>query len=593
MNVNSRNYLTTTTIDDLLGKIDRGEIKLPRFQRKVAWDEGTSANLIESILSGNPVGLLLTLEVEDRSKPLFKTREIPGVLEPTYDECEELLLDGQQRVMSLYRAVEDSFDKSFIVEFKRVKLKQRNIYEIVKVHKIKKPKDNKGLIVYDSTNLPKEITNYFLPLRLFSQRFEREEEAAVWMQNHAEKCGLDTEEIKKAYWYIKHKFLAYQIPMIRLPKTTSKKTAINIFIQMNRSVAKLSAFDIAVAQMEEELGESLHDRVSGIAKKTMLLGNPGEDDAKKERKIGDFVLRTFCLRQGENPTEGNFPDLNFDEIDKDWSRFERAIEQMNRLLDQEKVWDEKRLPSLVPLHVIVALFMEDQSPDKKGQYFRILKSYLWRAFLSDRYSYAANKHMKEDYDKLSQELPKPNLNEADLRSKVPIFGKLGEIPEIDDIKNAGWPSSTNRVGRAILILTLKKGARDIATENLPTADSINNYEYHHIYPKGYMQDIESDLKKKALNCMFLSKETNKMVRDKAPSEYLIERIERAGDIPAKKRQKRLAEKLETHVIPIDELMKSKPKRDSTRKQREKNFEEFIEQRAVKIHEQIHKILNSN
>ena len=97
----------------------------------------------------------------------------------------------------------------------------------------------------------------------------------------------------------------------------------------------------------------------------MLLGNPGEDDAKKERKIGDFVLRTFCLRQGENPTEGSFPDLNFDEIKEDWPRFEKAIEQMNRLLDQEKVWDEKRLPSLVPLHVIVALFMEDQSPDKR------------------------------------------------------------------------------------------------------------------------------------------------------------------------------------------------------------------------------------
>ena len=195
-----------------MGEIDRGEIKLPRFQRKVAWDEGTSANLIESILSGNPVGLLLTLEVEDRSKPLFKTREIPGVLEPTCDECEELLLDGQQRVMSLYRAVEDSFDKSFIVEFKRVELKQRNIYEIVKVHKIKKPRDSKGPIVYNSTNLPKEITNYFLPLRLFSQRFEREEEADVWIQSHAEKYELDTEEIKRHTDILSANFLLIRFP---------------------------------------------------------------------------------------------------------------------------------------------------------------------------------------------------------------------------------------------------------------------------------------------------------------------------------------------------------------------------------------------
>ena len=593
MNVNNKNQIITITINELLGKVDRGEIKLPRFQRKVAWDEGTSANLMESILRGNPIGLLLMLEVEDRSKPPFKTREIPGALETKYDECEELLLDGQQRVMSLYRAVEDSFDKSFIVEFKLKKLRQRNIYEIIKVHKIKKPKSSKGPIVYNSTNLPEEITEYFFPLRLFSHRYEIEKEADEWIQSHTKEYELDTEEIKEAFRDIKLKFFTYHIPMIRLLKTTSKKTAINIFIQMNRSVAKLSAFDIAVAQMEEERGISLHDRVSDIAKKTILLGNLGEDDAKKERKIGDFVLRTFCLRQGENPTEGNFPDLNFDEIKKDWPKFERAIEQMNRLLNQEKVWDEKRLPSLVPLHVIVALFMEDQSPDKTGQYFRVLRSYLWRAFLSDRYSYAANKHMKEDYDRLSQELPKPDLNEADLRSKVPIFGKLGEIPEVDDIKNAGWPSSTNRVGRAILILTLKKEAMDIATDNLPTVNSINSYEYHHIYPKGYIQDIESDFKKSALNCMFLSRETNNMVRDKAPSEYLMERMEQAVDIPVERRQEQLAEKLETHIIPIDELMRSKPKKTNNRKQRQRNFEKFIKQRAIKIHEEICKILDSN
>ena len=135
-------------------------------------------------------------------------------------------------------------------------------------------------------------------------------------------------------------------------------------------------------------------------------------------------------------------------------------------------------------------------------------------------------------------------------------------------------------------MCIRDRARDIATENSPTPDNINNYEYHHIYPKGYMQDIGSDLKKSALNCMFLSRETNKMVRDKAPSEYLMKRMEEAGDIPVGKRQKRLAEKLETHAIPIDELMQSKPKKDATRRQRERNFEEFIQERAVKIHEKI-------
>lgn len=562
------------SISSILEKVHIGQIMLPRFQRRRVWNESTSAMLIESVLNGNPVGLFLTLEVES-GRELFVTRRIRSAPEPTR-ECEELLLDGQQRVISLYRAIKAKFKKPFIVEFKRSEFRQNDDYE-VNVHQIKKLKNAEGSEEYD---LPEEVTNHFFPARFLSWE-TKSREAREWIKEHAGKHGLEAEVIEDAYWDIRTKFLGFNIPAIRLPKTTSRERAIDIFIQMNQSVAKLSAFDIAVAQMEEKVEESLHDRVGKIAEKTQLLGQLGDDDAKKERKIGDFALRTFCLRQGKLPTDGNFLKLNFEEINKEWSEFESAIERMNNLLDQEKVWDQKRLPRLVPLHVIVALFMKKTfSPDKEGLYSRVLTKYLWRAFLSGRYSYAANKHMKDDYDKLLCELEGGDLK--NLESNVPIFKKSIEVPELKDIQEAGWPSRRPHLGKAILILTLKEGAKDIATESLPRQATINEYEYHHIYPKGYMEDIETPCIDSVINCMLLKGPTNNTVKDKAPSEYLMDRMKKAEDIPISRRQELLAGILGTHIIPINKLLESKPKKDADKKERENNFKEFIGERAEEI-----------
>ena len=84
----------------------------------------------------------------------------------------------------------------------------------------------------------------------------------------------------------------------------------------------------------------------------------------------------------------------------------------------------------------------------------------------------------------------------------------------------------------------------------------------------------------ALNCMFLEGSTNILLGDKSPYEYLNERMNFADDI---------ADKLKTHIVPIDELLESKPRKDGTQKERESNFQDFIEERAKEIRSEIHKV----
>lgn len=80
-----------------------GIIKLPEFQRSFVWDEYRIKSLIASVSRGFPIGALMSLETGGHVK--FKPRRVEGSPEKA-DKVSprSLLLDGQQRMTSLYQA---------------------------------------------------------------------------------------------------------------------------------------------------------------------------------------------------------------------------------------------------------------------------------------------------------------------------------------------------------------------------------------------------------------------------------------------------------------------------------------------------------
>src|SRR5687768_10285192 len=92
---------TKEDLKDLLRKVHEGRLQLPEFQRDYVWGDDDVRSLIASIGKGFPVGALLTLETGGELN--FKPRLLAGV--PQTDvQPSELLLDGQQRMTSLYQA---------------------------------------------------------------------------------------------------------------------------------------------------------------------------------------------------------------------------------------------------------------------------------------------------------------------------------------------------------------------------------------------------------------------------------------------------------------------------------------------------------
>ena len=94
-------------LDDWYGKIKRGEIKLPRFQRFEAWDRHRICSLMETVIHNLPLGITLVLEVGEGEKFISRFLETaPGQGERVYEH----LLDGQQRLTALWRAFHNNYE---------------------------------------------------------------------------------------------------------------------------------------------------------------------------------------------------------------------------------------------------------------------------------------------------------------------------------------------------------------------------------------------------------------------------------------------------------------------------------------------------
>ena len=107
---------TTLTVNQLIEKIDTGELGLPELQRPFIWKDSKVRDLFDSMMRGYPIGYLMLWEC-----PTLDKKKSIGVDAHSYDSPKEVIIDGQQRLTSLYAVMKDKnvinskFDKKAIV----------------------------------------------------------------------------------------------------------------------------------------------------------------------------------------------------------------------------------------------------------------------------------------------------------------------------------------------------------------------------------------------------------------------------------------------------------------------------------------------
>ena len=88
---------------DLIRELEKGIIQIPKFQRNFVWSLEKTTGLLDSILRGYPIGTFILWRTGERINSVKKIGDLE-LPEPPKEEKIDYILDGQQRIASLYAA---------------------------------------------------------------------------------------------------------------------------------------------------------------------------------------------------------------------------------------------------------------------------------------------------------------------------------------------------------------------------------------------------------------------------------------------------------------------------------------------------------
>lgn len=554
-------------LTEWFANIRAGSLALPRFQRAEAWGPNEVSGLMTTVLRGLPSGAALILEVGDREK--FPSRLLESA-PATGNRVTEHLLDGQQRLTALWKSLNAQYDThTYFVEFAESEAGEPQPSVFAQSRWMRN--GQKYPLWADQ---PAECWQRgYIPLHILSPEFP-EHDLLQWIFAALPDEGKTPETLMAASSRInglRSMVREFNLPFLSLPATTPAYVALDVFVKMNTSAVRLSSFDIVVALVEGATGSSLHEHIEEIIRACPQVECYAEP--------ASLALDAATLSQDKAPTQANYSQLDYQQMIDGWPDMVRSIKGLVEFLEEECVFDAKRLPSYPPLPVIAALWPHlPKQVDQLGRARQVLRRYLWCSFLTDRYEHASTNAALQDYRALKAVLQGTGAVEDIPALKAPKR-------DIEELLTAGWPASKNTLARALLALQLKCGAEDFADGKRATAPSIRSTEhareYHHLFPASLLREagVPENRINQAVNCALITWGTNRTVSNKDPIAYLKDRIDLGSLSEAQLRQR-----VQSHLIPFDLLNVGYNGLDTEARYAKlrADFETFCQQRATML-----------
>ncbi|MXS73635.1 hypothetical protein CSIV_12170 [Microbacterium sp. CSI-V] len=571
------------TVKDWMVSIDRGQLRLPSFQRGVAWEPKRVVSMLNTIIHDLPLGVALVLNVGDKEQ--FVSRPLVSAPETT-EAVTEHLLDGQQRLTALYRALRDNDRKqTYFVHFADLDDEPRNDDEEPAIRIEKRWESRDGTMYPLWVDSPEEcLRRGLVPVRLLDPS---RDETTSWVEaatahlepgddvtDIAEYRSMSTrvtelrDHLKKVISEKRETVRHFNLPYLRLPASTSKDIALSVFVNMNTNAKPLKAYDIVVAELEGATGHRLKEMEASLdVELPRLAGYLSLDSA---------VLQTSALLQGKLPNQRGFYDMDYSVFVGNWERMTRGLRRAVQVVESMRIFDGDRLPSAIPIPVIAALLADEtEDGDRRATVDKVIRQYLWRSFFSNRYEATAATRAYADFRGLTALL----ACEGSV-SDVPLFDEeLYPLPSLRELKGAGWAKSKRSLARAILAASNFFGARDFADDTPLSGENVVKREYHHIFPNQLLSEagIESML---ALNCALITWKTNRSIGRLDPLTYLENRAKNAPD------PRDIKDRLESHLVPYEIIANSgpydQPAGAELRAAVQPDFEAFLDQRAALV-----------
>lgn len=594
----------------LLRDVTSGRLQLPRFQRPEVWPDSTIRKFLMAVCKKRPLGILLSIEHSSVKRNTQLTpRHFPGI-ERAENKAKELLLDGQQRLTALWKVFNNGYrEKVFCIQFTQ-KDGEDYCMEKIKIERLPKKGDGE-----DIEELIRKLQKRFcfkkskklVPLCFFNpEHFDPESEHgdSNW-DAHVEDWlsatelrklpAKEKEPLRNVLNEIRSCFCEAEMPRFLLPYDLEAPEVISIFTDINTGAKRLSHYDIAVADIEKETHEYIEKAlVEDLKNKVPDIEKIDKDDA------GELAMKIACVLDDRSPSGANY--LKIKPYDKKvFNRKEvicDGIAWATGWLNDLKIYRKQQLPSGVPLRVLPALYPEYQKyvgrgrskAIRKKKANKLIRSYLWYAFLTDRYMGAQiNTKLLNDYRGLKSFLEKSLEGRI---SKIPVF-KAKPINRMQKkIRDVSWPKKESLSARGVLMACLQNGGEDPMSGERLSENRIDDVNYHHIFAKDKLKNVPKTKPDLALNCLFISAPSNVDFKNDLPGTYL-EKIWVDNSGVSKNEVQR---HLETHLINeelFDYLMGIKNETHGGVKNKDKlsqAYQKFIEMRAKLVDEKINELL---
>ena len=177
-------------------------------------------------------------------------------------------------------------------------------------------------------------------------------------------------------------------------------------------------------------------------------------------------------------------------------------------------------PTVAVLPVLIALHQDmPQALDARGQARTLVRSYIWRAFLTHRYDNAVSGRALQDLRGLCE-----SMRTGTVQTSAAIFDDdRYPLPTCEELLRAGWPRRRDTLARGILALSLKGGARDFADDERVNRQHLGQREYHHLFPDHLLTKeggLASENSYRALNCALVTWNTESKDRGKRATPVL-------------------------------------------------------------------------
>ncbi|SFI54627.1 GmrSD restriction endonuclease domain-containing protein [Planctomicrobium piriforme] len=559
----------------LLEDCHRGTIQLPDFQRSWVWDEDRIKSLIASVSRSFPVGALMSL---DTGGPVnFKPRPIEGApADAKHTVPQSLLLDGQQRMTSLYQVtLRHKVVETVTPKKKRVKrwfyIDIREALDASKDREeaiIGVPEDrivsvNFGRgVIRDLSTPEREYASLMFPVtQVFDWDKWQDGFDQYWRGDQHESTREEFRAFKRQ---VLENFKYYRVPVITLDRSTSKEAVCVVFEKVNTGGKALDAFELVTA-MYAASGHELRkdwygdDEIKGRHHRFADTLRPPE--AKTGIIAGvsntDFLqaISLFHTRDRRRAAEASgkqgkdLPAVSGNRHSllnlplEDYKRYETQVErgfvQVAKFLHTLHIYRIFDLPyqsQIVPLAAILADIgdaWEHQANREK------LVRWYWNGVFGELYGSAVETRIARDF------------------MEVPIWLKGGPEPSTvsetmfraDRLKTMRMRLSAAYKG--VNALLMKEGAQDFRSGQKfdHTVFFGENVDIHHIFPQDWCKKngIKPIVYDSIINKTPLSYRTNRIIGGISPSAYLS-KLETGNDATPAIERRKIDGFLASHLI---------------------------------------------